>query len=793
MKRNTFLLFLGIAALFAACSSNEGEGELRENQHPTVWLSAGPPEGSTGKYRVQMFWGGWDPDGEIAGYEYLVTDNETGVFIPADTIGVPWRPVAGNDSIFTFSADQAVDTADTLSTVAIFTRSHTFFIRSIDTEGLKSRAPAYRSFTSRTLSPEVIIDIPVKNALNAIDVPPIPTFRWHARDYVDDLLISQDPDSVQYALIDTENEKVPGHGLNRFTEAAAYLNTRAGQEEWYPWVYYRAPGDSGKFWTVTPPLEGGSGGAAKTYVFAVRAKDEAGAITPVLDEFKNWRRIKVAARNRGPLMTVSNEYIGVIRTVSCATPVTILDSPAGVPLEFRVSADASDYGGLVAGYRYGWDIPNLDDPEQWEIDLTPFLPGTTSQTLPARTFFFGTHTLTIEVVDNSGYCSRIEIKVNIVQFTLERSLLIVDDDDLDRTETSGLALGVYPNDAEHDDFWMQMTSEVAGFDPEVDMIDVRSSGEIPLVRLSQYKSILWVVNHNVGTPTPTALLALYISHRQKNPPPGSTGGGGKVKPNILALAMAAGGHVMVAGTHPINLVITRPWRGVRFPLIFAYELEGDQHTPPPLTSDPLIGDLSFAYRDLCLDTIDYGVQNTSRIRKRNAGNGKIAYCPLDFIRPSGANSDRDDSMREAVPFDPNFESLTIRPEVSGPTNFYAPASRGLDAEVYNPAYFRRNSGKPGACDYVPPSTRPCFQPIYLLGSNDTAEPTYHQPVAFWSAAYENRVADVPGAIGARSLVFGFAPVLMNPSQVQEAMNYILYDEWQLPRGSSAAILRATAK
>jgi len=46
----------------------------------------------------------------------------------------------------------------------------------------------------------------------------------------------------------------------------------------------------------------------------------------------------------------------------------------------------------------------VNDPEQWEIDITPFL---TVGGGSARTFFFGTHTLTMEVQDNSGYCSRV--------------------------------------------------------------------------------------------------------------------------------------------------------------------------------------------------------------------------------------------------------------------------------------------------------------------------------------------------------------------------------------------------
>src|SRR5512139_3644098 len=147
------------SVFFVACSDGV-RGVRTENQAPTVWLSAGPPEGATSTYRVELFWGGWDPDGEIRGYEYIITDND-GTFNPADTVGVPWKPVAGNDSTFTFSADEPVDTlrADPTRQVAEFTRSHTFFIRAVDQQQKRS-APAYRSFTAFTLSPEVKIRVP---------------------------------------------------------------------------------------------------------------------------------------------------------------------------------------------------------------------------------------------------------------------------------------------------------------------------------------------------------------------------------------------------------------------------------------------------------------------------------------------------------------------------------------------------------------------------------------------------------------------------------------------------------
>jgi hypothetical protein len=231
----------GLIALvtLSACATDQLQGEMRENQAPQVWLSAAPPEGSVSKYTVHMYWGGWDPDGEISHYEYLVSDNRTGIFAAADTMGAPWMPVLGNDSSFTFSADVLAD-SNTTDQVSVFTRSHTFFIRAVDSEGKRSVQPAYRSFTSRTLSPSVTVLVPLRNQLNPADLPPIATFRWRATDFVDDRLNPGEPDSVQYALTSTA-----AFGGD-FVKTIAYLSKPAAAREWHPWVYYRAPNDSGK-------------------------------------------------------------------------------------------------------------------------------------------------------------------------------------------------------------------------------------------------------------------------------------------------------------------------------------------------------------------------------------------------------------------------------------------------------------------------------------------------------------------------------------------------------------------
>jgi len=767
MKRIVACLMLCALAGLLACASEEYTGPEPENQAPKVWLSAAPPEGSTGKYTVQLFWGGWDPDGEIAGYEYFVTDNVSGVFDPADTVGADWKPVAGNDSSFTFSAD--LPAGGTTGQVSEFQRSHTFFVRSIDTEGLRSVEPAHRSFTSRTLSPRVDIQVPRRNGFTPADVPPISTFSWKAYDYVSDMLTSQDPDSVQWAF-----EPTAEHG-GTYDATEAYLRTPESASDWYPFIYYRAPEDSGKSWT-TPPQEFGN------YVFAMRAKDEAGAVTPVLDN-SNLRRVRVSRRTTGPNMTLTNVYMGTVQTTSCNTPPVILDIPAGVPLEFKVSANADSYGGVVVGYRYGWDIADLNDPDQWEVDYTPFVA--TEATIPARTFFLGTHILTVEVIDNSGFCARIEVKVNIVQFTLEQNVLIVDDYKADEGSQAGfdnaLGRGVVPNDAEHDAFWLSMVENLDGFDPLRDVIQTSATGEVPLTTIARYKSVMWSVYSDLSQRTDFPILYSYIIFRTKTPPSGGGGASGKVSPNILALAMAAGSHIMIAGQHPIQLVENRSYTGTaRHPLIFLYELEGEQANPPgDLQINNPVGDQSFAYKELCLEVIDYAYQTTQR---RRTGVGvRQQYCPVNNWRRVDASTLRTDTMREGLPIDAGFPLIELRPEVTATGKFYAPSAQGIDSEVYNPAYFRKGA----ACVYVPTQPRPCFQPIYGLGCIDTLEPTYNQPVAFWTSAFADRVADVPGAVGARSVVFGFPPVLFKPDQMRGAFEYIMFEEWQLPRKSTS--------
>ena len=76
------------AVLLGGCSEDVLIGTKSENRPPEIWLSSGPVENDTTSYKVHFYWGGWDPDGSVACYELVVTEQSPYGFDPQDTIVV---------------------------------------------------------------------------------------------------------------------------------------------------------------------------------------------------------------------------------------------------------------------------------------------------------------------------------------------------------------------------------------------------------------------------------------------------------------------------------------------------------------------------------------------------------------------------------------------------------------------------------------------------------------------------------------------------------------------------------
>jgi hypothetical protein len=731
-----------LVVLIAGCGPDNPAGIYKENQPPDVWLAIGPPEGSVTDYRVHLYWGGWDPDGEISYFEWTLTDNRTGVFNPADTTGSDkWQRIRSSDSLFVAAADLVADSLSFDSGYRFeFRRSHTFFIRAVDDKGACSSKPVYRSFTSSTVSPEVYISTPRRTGVSPAIMPSVITFEWIARDSDSE---KQEPDSVRWILLNTLRFE------SDWSLARDYIRDNPNAPEWSNWHFYNSRLDSGRSWTTEPALAFGD------YVFAGQAKDEAGAVTPVFDLDWNVRRVFVTDVTAGPVVDVSYLYMKDILTRSADTPPTILEIPAGLPVGFSWAADASSYGGTVRGYRYGWDILDLNDLEQWEISLTPFVGERASS--PARTFFFGTHTFFLEVLDNNSLMTRVTVVVNVVPFTMERSLLIVDDWE-EASAGFRTTMGMLPSDEEHDAFWEMVASDVADFGPADIFQMERGANHLPVHILAKYKAVIWNAM-GASTSTTVSVLNEYIEFPRRERPDKT------FLPSLVEMYMEMGGKVLLCGQNIMTTVINETrFRPVTYPVIFRYELYGNQSGNHTGTG----GENSVAYNNCCLNVLDIAfIQNPNGVRHSPSA------CPVDRIRDRNRTTD---GLRACVPIDESFPRLTLRPEVSGLNLWYHESRRGLNCDLYNPPYFGTICND--LAETSPP--RDCFQPMYGLECLNTSSAIFGAPVAFWSSRHASRIP--PAGVPARSAVWGFEPVFFNPSQVKQAINIILFDEWKLPRG-----------
>jgi hypothetical protein len=571
-------------------------------------------------------------------------------------------------------------------------------------------------------------------------VPPITTFRWGARDYIDDLLRYQDPESTRYILVPFVN--------NNFDETIDSISVYA-DSMWSPWMFYDSNNDTTRS-AVSPTLEIGG-----NYVFAVQAKDEAGAITPIFDEQHNVRRLLASKRTTGPALTVNNKFIGNVAGASISTPIVIFDMPEGIPLIFTWTATAAHYGGLVSGYRYGWDIVNLNEDDEWEVDFTPFIGSGAAS--PERTFYFGTHTLYVEVVDNSGFKSRVGIRINVIPFTMERDLLMVDD----FPDGAGIhaTKGALPSDAEHDLFWLNQLAAVAKFDPTTDFLNVDRGSQIPIITMAKYKSIIWDVYgwHSFSAVNTPTLLYQLISFRR--PDSGGGGGGGKVIPNLLALYLEAGGHLLLCGFQPMSMSVNRAYfsGGIQWPFITLYEAGGTQ--TGNYNRDGEIGRVSFAYRDYCVDAID--IAATSSIRTE--------FCVVT------RRSEYGDGLRSIIPVDTlDLPEAALNSTVTLGGYFFE--TRGMNSEIYNPDYPSMAGCR--AITYIN-EPRECIEFMFKQKTGNPLSVVNEAPVGIWTKTFARVMP--PVGMPARSVLWGFEPYFLEEIPINEALQLILFEEWKLQK------------
>ena len=478
-----------------------------------------------------------------------------------------------------------------------------------------------------------------------------------------------------------------------------------------------------------------------------------------------------SADSPNPRVNLYDRHVGAFLSSSeWEEPGATLETPAGLPLRFVLSASAATYGEKITAYRYYWR--NEGEPEGWRhydgsaIDLEIPLPHGASS---------GVYELTVAVRDTRNHVSHVRLAWNIVPLPMRRPLLVVDDW---RENSPGFAPtnGGVPSDEEHDAFWNEIASAVAGFDPVTDVVE--ANGSMTLSSLADYKSVVWVGQAAYNSTTASYVNGVIRFRDPRVPlPPGA------IVQNFVAMYMEAGGHVFLCGEEimaaSINRVAFQPISPV-FPLIFRYELTADQDGDYEESEVGVrgVGDPSFAYEDCGLNVLDIAYIS-NRLSIRRSG---VHSCPVSAIRPA-PQSGYTHGLRTAIPAAAAYEfpAMTLRPECAAPGKWYAEDRTGLNCDIYNPAFFESVCAA-----YTEYGTLPYFEPIYGNGCLSASSPIYNAPVAFWTSKYADRMPAMGGGPAARSAVWGFSPVFFNPAQVKEALEIVFFDEWMLPREAAVS-------
>ncbi|MBD3423555.1 MAG: hypothetical protein GF417_03830, partial [Candidatus Latescibacteria bacterium] len=558
MRKMRFLILifglLYIAGIAGGCSDDVLTGKRKGNIRPTIKITNAPLERSETNYRIHLYWDASDPDGKVRYSEYCIVSGDPYGFSPMDTTGSDkWTKTIDEDTDevyhdkwFAFECDSTSYGVDIGG--VDFTRSEetqTFFIRAIDWEGGVSEV-AHISFNSWTLAPKTEITAPENDGLASFST--VVTFEWKAVDYIDSDQNTQPPDSIRYMVRNITDLEIPDDPLHPAWKDKPYRFMDKIMNK-YPRVFnkYYEKEYGGSGWIEYATSDTGSTtkigddefldpNAPAEYVFAVQAKDEAGAITTIMNQYGGANNVvcfTVSPKN--PELTITERTTGSATFIGArASKAAESEVPPGIELRFTWNANAEDYGGKISAFRYGWDVVNLDDDDEWDTQWSKDVKGT------VKTFYSSVHTLNVQVRDDAGHITTGLVSVQIIDFNMQRPLLLVDDWGLGTADFNGQI----PNEAEHDAYIQGMITRrvnnfSTAFRPTGDIFDPTSPGNdrISINDLSNYQNLIWIYG---GTGTNWRENVTFV-------PESDARGAGGNRVNLIKLFLRAGGHVLTYG------------------------------------------------------------------------------------------------------------------------------------------------------------------------------------------------------------------------------------------------------
>ena len=549
---------LAAALLAAGCTLLEKNPEPLANRLPEANLTGGPVDGDLDTfYRVQFYWSGHDADGRVVGFDYLLTNDEvTGpllidanLYARLEALGYTWTRTTAFQASFVVSADQSPDLDEPADSIywepdpERFHAQHTIFVRAVDDDGGISALPAHRTFTATTLAPEVRITYPAdQGGFGGVDnAATVVRFRWTGWDSLQDGSVI-DPDSSRFALVHEEDlAAFPDSGLLALLPDSAW-------SAWRGWDELDPDGENGGRTALLRDLEASGAGASGLHRFFVQAMDEAGAVTSHFQDGVNMRRLRVLTSLQ-PSLLLSGSFFGLARYWQDQT--MDVAAPADTELELAWRGDASHYGAEIEAYRFGWDLVNPDEDDEWS-------DWSASATSSQVSYADGEHTLRVQCRDFAGNAITATLVVHVTPLIMDNDLLVIDDYDNTASEDpqQGWPLGpenswgTFPHsDAQMQDWWTALLADYGGFVPDRDYLRLTTVDPRPeFMMLAAYARIVWEVRERDAGSSGLARSAGF-----KDPFTLSY-----VHQDLLSPWLEAGGRLLLCGSRPIYNLLPTP-------------------------------------------------------------------------------------------------------------------------------------------------------------------------------------------------------------------------------------------
>ncbi len=142
-SRSRLVMAVGaVCVLWAGCRDQDPVGD-EKNRAPETYLVQSPEYNEAGFYINQLYWDGYDPDGQVAFFEVTVTDSA------GNLDDVVWHQTFRTDSLVRFPVGGDDGTAQLLH--------NRFYVRAVDNLGRRDLDPAYVLFQAKDFEPPTVV------------------------------------------------------------------------------------------------------------------------------------------------------------------------------------------------------------------------------------------------------------------------------------------------------------------------------------------------------------------------------------------------------------------------------------------------------------------------------------------------------------------------------------------------------------------------------------------------------------------------------------------------------------